>query len=291
MSNNPRQTLRRLLAAPDIVLAPGAYDALTGRLVEQAGFPAVYLTGAGVAYTQLATPDLGLVTLSEMADRAARVAEAVSLPVIADADTGYGNAINVQRAVRAYERAGVAALHLEDQATPKRCGHLRGKELIPAAEMCGKIRAARDARRDPDLVLIARTDARAAEGLDAALDRARRYAAAGADLLFVEAPESLEELGRIPRELPAPAMANMVEGGRTPLVSARELQEFGYRLVIFPNAVARTAAKAVIGLLGELKRAGTTAGCLERMLSWGELNALLGIEDYLEAGRRYAGEK
>jgi methylisocitrate lyase len=290
MAESPRKSLRRLLAGPEIVVAPGAYDALTARLVEQAGFPAVYLTGAGVSYTQLAVPDLGLVTLTEMADRAARIAEVVSVPVIADADTGYGNAINVQRLVRAYERAGVAAFHLEDQAMPKRCGHLRGKQVIPAAEMCGKIRAARDAARDPDLTIIARTDARAVEGLDAALDRARRYAEAGADVLFVEAPESLAELQRIPREVPRPAMANMVEGGRTPPLSARRLQELGFRLVIFPNAAARTAAKAVIGLLDELKRTGTTEGCLDRMLTWGELNTLLGIEAFLEDGRRYAAD-
>jgi 2-methylisocitrate lyase-like PEP mutase family enzyme len=221
MEGSPRKTLRRLLAGGDIVVAPGAYDALTARLIEQAG----------------------------LAARAGAIVEATALPVIADADTGYGNALNVQRTIRAYERAGVAALHLEDQAAPKRCGHLRGKELIPAAEMCGKIHAACDARRDPDLIIIARTDARAAEGLEAALERARRYAAAGADVLFVEAPESEEELRRIPRELTVPTMANMVEGGRTPLVPAPRLQAWGYRLVIFANAAARTATKAVMGLL------------------------------------------
>ncbi len=279
--------LRRLLAEGPIVIAPGAYDGLTARLVEASGFPAVYLTGGGVSYSALGQPDLGLVSFAEMVERAARVAQAVSLPVIADADTGYGGPLNVIRAVREYERAGVAALQIEDQALPKRCGHLARKALVSPEEMYGKIEAACWARRDPDTVIIARTDARGVEGLDAAIARARRYAAAGAELIFVEAPETREELARVAREFPGAAMANMVEGGQTPLLPATELQALGFRVVILPNLLTRVMAKAALEALAEVKATGTSAGLLPRMLAFPELNAFLGLEGLLELADRF----
>ena len=269
-------------------MAPGAYDGLTARLVEHAGFPAVYLTGAGISYSTLAQPDLGLVAFSEMVDRATRVVQAVGIPLIADADTGYGGPLNVIRTVREYERAGVAAIQLEDQAFPKRCGHLARKSLISPEEMCGKIEAACWARANPHTVIIGRTDARAVEGLDAALERARRYAAAGAELIFVEAPESREELAWIAREFPGAAMVNMVEGGKTPLLAVAELQALGFRLVIFPNLVTRVTSKAALDALATLKLSGTSAELASRMLSFSELNQLLGLDDLLDLADRFS---
>ncbi len=269
-------------------MAPGAYDGLTARLVEHAGFAAVYLTGAGVSYSTLGQPDLGLVSFAEMAERAARVARAVTIPVIADADTGYGGPLNVIRTVREYERAGVAAIQLEDQALPKRCGHLAHKVLVAADEMRGKIEAACWARANPETVIIGRTDARAVEGLEAALERGRCYAAAGADLIFVEAPESHEELAGIAGAFPGAAMANMVEGGRTPLLSAAELQALGFSLVIFPNLLTRVMANAALEALAALKRSGTSAELGPRMLSFTELNELLGLEDLLDLADRFS---
>ena len=268
-------------------MAPGAYDALTARLVERSGFRSAYLTGAGISYARLGQPDLGLVSFSEMAEHAARVVQAVGIPVIADADTSYGGPLNVIRTVQEYERAGVAAIQLEDQALPKRCGHLARKSLIAPEEMCGKIEAACWARSNPDTVIIGRTDARAVEGLDAALERARRYAAAGAELIFVEAPESAEELKRIAREFPGAAMANMVEGGRTPLLPAADLQALGFRLVIFPNLVTRVMARAALEALAALKLSGSSAELAARMLSFSELNQLLGLDDLLDLADRF----
>src|SRR5918911_2403671 len=235
----PTTQLRALLHGPAIVQAPGAFNALAARLVERAGFPAVYLTGAGLSYTQLAQPDVGLLTATEMAIQVERMAQAVEIPVIADMDTGYGNFLNVMQTVRAYERAGVAGFHLEDQTFPKRCGHLAGKELVPVDEMVGKLKAALDTRTDPDLVVIARTDARSVEGFEAALERAHRYVEAGVDAIFLESPVSDDELRRAAAELPLPCLANMVEGGRTPLHSAAELEAMGYHIVIWPNALTR----------------------------------------------------
>ncbi len=283
------RTLRQRLAHGPIVVAPGAPDALTARIVERAGFEAVYFTGAGVAYTHLGTPDLGLVSLTEMTMRLAAVVEATRLPVIADADTGYGGALNVRRTVREFERAGAAAIQLEDQVFPKRCGHLDGKRVVPVDEMVGKIRAALDARRDPDTLVVARTDARAPLGLEAALERAHRYRDAGADVLFVEAPASRDELARIASSLPPPVVANMVEGGRTPLCAAHELEAMGYRLVIFPGAAVRAAAAAVVKVMDALKRHGTTAGALDAMLSFDELNALLGLPAWRDLEARVEG--
>lgn len=279
--------LRALLASGPIVVAPGAYDGLTARLVERSGFPAVYATGAGISYSVLGQPDLGLVSFAETLDRVGQVARAVSVPVIADADTGYGGPLNVIRTVREYERAGVSAVQLEDQAFPKRCGHLAHKELVPAEEMAGKIEAACWARTDPDTLIIARTDARSVEGPDAAIERARRYAAAGADLLFVEAPESRDELARLARELPGPCMANMVEGGKTPLTPAADLERLGYRLVIFPNLVTRIVAKSALDGLAALRREGDSAGLLGRMLSFAELNGFLGLDALNDLAERF----
>jgi 2,3-dimethylmalate lyase len=252
--------LRELLARPGIVAAPGAYDGISARLIEAAGFAAVYMTGAGTAASSLGEPDLGLATATEMATHAAHLAAAISLPLIADADTGYGNALNVVRTVRAYERAGVAALHLEDQVAPKKCGHIAGKEVIPAAEFADKIRAAKEYRTDPDLVIIARTDARAVTGLDDAIERANRYAEAGADVLFVEAPQSEEELARVAREVKAPLLANMIAGGRTPSLTVAELERLGFKLVIFPGVCMAAAMRAVERALERLRVNGTDAG-------------------------------
>ncbi|HXF83298.1 MAG TPA: isocitrate lyase/phosphoenolpyruvate mutase family protein [bacterium] len=278
--------LRHRLARPEILIAPGAHDALAARIIERAGFEAVYFTGAGFSYTHLGTPDLGLVTLSETVGRVAAIAEATGLPVIADGDTGYGNALNVGRAVREFERAGAAAIQLEDQTFPKRCGHLTGKTVISTAEMVGKIKAAVDARREGILV-IGRTDARAVEGFEAALERALRYKEAGADILFVEAPESRAELERLARALPAPAMANMVEGGATPLLPARELEAMGYRLVIFPGAAVRAAAAAMARVMAVLREHGTTEPLRDAMLTFGELNDLLGLGEFQRREERY----
>lgn len=270
-----RHRLRELLSGPDIVVVPGAYDALTARLAQVAGFPAVYMSGAGISYSLLARRDIGLLTLTEMAERAAYITAAVNIPVIADADTGYGGEENVRRTVAAYEQAGVAAIQLEDQDFPKRCGHLTGKQVVPVEEMAARIQTARAARRSPDLLIIARTDARAVEGLEGALRRAQVYKKAGADVLFVEAPTTEEELAMIGSSLPGPLMANMVEGGRTPLLDASRLHALGFRLVIFPNSLVRMLARLGLSLLEELRRTGTTAGWLDRMMSFAELNYFL----------------
>lgn len=284
---SPSARLRARLRPPQILVVPGAADALTARLIERAGFEAVYLSGAAFSYTHLAAPDLGLISLAEMVWRAAAVCAATTLPVIADADTGYGNALAIPRTVREFERAGVAAIQLEDQVAPKRCGHLEGKQVISADEMIGKIKAAVDSRTDPDFMIIARTDARGPEGFDAAVERAARYRDAGADVLFVEAPESDAELAAIPPRLSAPVMANMVEGGRTPLHAAADLQAMGYRLVIFPGAAVRTAAKAMADMLDALRRGGTTAGVAGDMLSFSELNTVLGLPGFQSWEARY----
>lgn len=290
-SNKPTTTLRHLLERQgQIIVAPGAYDAFTARLVEVSGFEAVYMSGASVSYTSLARPDIGLLSATEMTARAAQLAGATTLPVIADGDTGYGNALNVIRTVQEYERAGVAAIQLEDQDLPKKCGHLAGKSLISQAEMVGKIEAAIYARRDPDFVLVARTDALAVEGLDAALARAQAYAAAGADVIFVEAPGSVEEMQAINRTIQKPTLANMVEKGRTPLLTAAELQALGYRLVIFPGALTRFFARAGLDFLAKLKSEGSTASQLDQMLGFDELNALLGLPEVQGLDQRFKGD-
>jgi 2,3-dimethylmalate lyase len=281
-------SLRQRLSRAEILVAPGAYDALTARLIEASGFEAVYLSGAGVSYTALGQPDLGLLTQTEMVGRVASVAEAVALPLIADGDTGYGSAVNLMRTVRHYEQAGAAAIQIEDQRFPKRCGHLSGKELLPAEEMAGKIRAARAARRSEEFLIIARTDARSVAGLDEAVRRGRNYVEAGADVLFVESPHSRDELQAIGHAFPnVPLLANMVEGGKTPLLGADELQAMGYSLVIFPNSLTRRFARAGLELLAELKARGSTDHLLDQMMPFAELNQLLGIERYRQLERTY----
>ena len=280
--------LRKRLEHGPIVVAPGAYDALSARLIEQAGFPAVYASGASASYSLLGAPDVGLLSFAEMRDQVARLAAAVTLPVIADGDTGYGNAVNVRRTVRAFEAAGANAVQLEDQTFPKRCGHLNEKTVIPREEMVGKVRAAVDARRSPEFLIVARTDALLLEGLEAALERLGAYADAGADVLFLEAPPDVPTMERACRALSRPMMANMVEGGKTPLLSARELESIGYRLAIFPGAAARTAAFALRKLFSTLAHDGTTGPMLERMLLFDELNRVVGLPEVREAGKRYA---
>ena len=283
----PMALLRKILQDPEILIAPGAHNAFTAKIIEQAGFKAVYLTGSGAAMDLLGLPDLGFLTMSEMVAHARNIVQATSLPVIADADTGYGNALNVMRTVREYEGAGVAGLHIEDQVAPKRCGHFSGKEVISREEMIGKIKAALDSRRDQNLVVIARTDARAVLGLQEAIERGVAYAEAGADMIFVDAPESAEELSLIARSIPAPLMANLSEGGKTPLLSAQELQDMGYKLVIYPRSAAGAAAKAIQELMAVLKRDGTTEKYLDRIISFEGRNQITGLAYYRELDKKY----
>lgn len=285
-----RARLSDLVKSSEIVVAPGVVDALSARLVEEAGFSAVYATGAGIANSQLGIPDLGLATMSEILQQVQRIVNAVDLPVIADIDTGYGNPVNVYRTVTEFDRAGVSALQIEDQISPKRCGHFAGKETVPAEEMIAKIEVAREARSDEGLLIIARTDAIATEGFDAALQRARQYQEAGADMIFVEAPGSMEELKTIPREIEAPLVVNMTEGGKTPLLPASELQEMGYSMVIFPNALLRSAAFAVRGALDHLKTRGESSELVPTMISWEDRQALVNIDFYQQIERRYVTE-
>ncbi len=286
---NPAQELRRLIEGHDLVVAPGAYDALSARLVEAAGFAVVYMTGFGTAASLLGRPDVGLADMGEMVGNARRIAAAISVPLIADADTGYGNAVNVIRTVKEFEQAGAAGIHLEDQVAPKRCGHLTGKQVVPVDEMEQKIRAAVAARADPDFVLIARTDARAAEGLQSALDRARRYADAGADMLFVEAPENTDELAAIAERLAGlPLVFNWAEGGRSPQVGLAELAGLGFRLVLFPIGALLAATGAIQSLLDELRRAGTPAGALGGLPSFAAFLEFIGLDEIASLERRFA---
>jgi 2-methylisocitrate lyase-like PEP mutase family enzyme len=248
----PPARLRQLLAGPDMLVAPGAYDGITARLIEQAGFAAVYMTGAGTS-AAYGLPDYGLLTLTEMAANAARITGAVALPLIADADTGYGTELNVVRTVQQHERAGTAAIHIEDQVSPKRCGHLDGKAVVPLEEFTAKIRAAVATRRDPDFMIIARTDARSVAGFDAAIGRANAALAAGADMAFVESPETMEEVRAVPRLVAGPCLLNMVWGGKTPQVDLRDAQAMGYRLAILPGVLLKTVYGACDAALAALK--------------------------------------
>jgi 2-methylisocitrate lyase-like PEP mutase family enzyme len=280
-------TLRTLLKGDDVVIAPGVYDGLSARLARAAGFAAVYATGGGIARS-MGYPDLGLLSLSEVLDRLREIVHQAHVPVIADADTGYGNALNVRRTVREFERAGVAALHLEDQTFPKRCGHLDDKSVVPVAEMVGKVRAARAAAPDPDLVLIARTDAIAVEGLDAAIERAQAYAEAGADVVFVEAPTSEAQIETIARRLPVPKLLNMFEGGKTPFVPLARLRALGYRIVIIPSDLQRAAIHAMQLVLGAIRRDGNSRSVADRLVSFAEREAIVGTAEYLRIDREDA---
>jgi 2-methylisocitrate lyase-like PEP mutase family enzyme len=280
--------LRRLLAPGAGVLLPGAANALAARVIAAAGFEAVYVTGAGIANTFLGVPDLGLTTLSELASHVSAIREAVALPLVVDADTGFGNALNLHRTVRVLERAGADALQIEDQVYPKRCGHFAGKEVIQAADMVQKVKAAVDARKSGDLLIIARTDARAVEGLDAALDRATAYREAGADLLFVEAPVSEEELAAIPARVPGPHIANVVFGGKTPPLPRERLAAMGYAGIIYANAALQAAVAGMSRVLGHLARTGLLAGVEEALASFAERQALVDFERFQELERRYA---
>jgi 2-methylisocitrate lyase-like PEP mutase family enzyme len=289
----PQTTLSARLSRPPILIAPGVYDALTALIAERSGFDTLYISGAGIAYSRLGRPDIGLVGMSEVVQTVALIRDRVGAHLIVDADTGYGNALNVQRTVRLLERAGANAIQIEDQDFPKRCGHLDDKVLISSQEMAGKIKAAVDARSSPETLIIARTDAVAVEGFDRALARAARYREAGADMLFVEAPREHDELERIAARLgkSAPLIANMVEGGKTPIVPASELEALGFALVIFPGAIARTLAKAAEDFYTSLKTHGSTDPFRARMFDFDALNRLIGTPDMLERGKRYAGDE
>jgi carboxyvinyl-carboxyphosphonate phosphorylmutase len=281
--------LRELLAGEGMVLAPGCYDALGARLVEEAGFPAVYMTGFGSAASRLGRPDVGLMGLSEMVDNARRIAQAVDIPVIADADTGYGNSVNIIRTVREFEAAGISAIHLEDQVMPKRCGHMEGKQVVSAEEAEAKIAAAVAARRSDEFVVIARTDARAVEGLAAAIERARRYRAAGADMLFLEAPQSTAEIEEIAEAFrDVPLLFNYAEGGKTPPVSHEFLRSLGFRLVIFPISTLLVATRAIRDVLSRIRADGTPIDVQPSLLGFGEFLDFIGLPEIHELDRRFA---
>ncbi len=280
--------LRALLDSGQTIVAPGAFDPLAARLVEEAGFGAVYMTGFGTSAALLGRPDVGLVTMTEMAGNAARIAACVDIPVIADADTGYGNPLNVIRTVGCYEAAGVAGIHLEDQVAPKKCGHMEGKQVIPADEMAAKVRAAVDARRRSDFVIIARTDARAVEGLEQAIERARAYRAAGADALFIEAVLTEAEAAEVSRAFPdVPLLFNWAEGGKTPPISLDRLTELGYQIVIFPISTLLAATAAMRHILQEIAKAGTPTAALPGLPGLGEFVDFIGLPEVRDAEQRY----
>ena len=283
------KTLTARLRRAPILIAPGVYDALTALIAQRAGFEALYVSGAGIAYSRLGRPDIGLVSMNEVVQTVVLIRDRVGNPLIVDADTGYGNALNVERTVRLLERAGANAIQIEDQDFPKRCGHLDDKTLISAQEMAGKIKAAVDARTCRDTLIIARTDAIAGEGFDLAMARAVHYREAGADVLFIEAPRQRDELGRIGAQLgkSVPLMANMVEGGKTPMLLASELEALGFALVIFPGGVVRTVAKAAEEFYGSLQAHGSTEPFRARMFDFDEINRLVGTPEMLERGKRY----
>jgi 2-methylisocitrate lyase-like PEP mutase family enzyme len=286
---NSRPRLRELIGTARPVLAPGCYDALGARLIEEAGFPAVYMTGFGTSAALLGRPDVGLLSMAEMADNARRIVDAVDLPVIADADTGYGNPINVLRTVREYERAGVAALHIEDQVAPKKCGHMEGKHVVPVGEMIEKVRAAVDARVSSDLLIIARTDARAVEGLDAAIERAGRYREAGADVLFIEAPQSVDEIRAIAAAFPSvPLLFNYAEGGKTPAIEHALLAELDYAIVIFPIGTLLAATKAIRAVLARIRADGSPINVLPELPRFAEFLDFIGLPEIRDLEQRYS---
>ena len=282
-------SLRERLKAPRALLAPGVYDALTALVAAQAGFEALYLSGASIAYTRLGRSDIGLTTATEVAHTIAHITDRVELPLIVDADTGFGNALNTRRTVRDFERAGAAMIQIEDQTFPKRCGHLDGKGVVPVSEMQGKLRAALDARRDERTLILARTDALAVEGLDAALERAERYLACGVDALFIEALRSDEQMQRACAQFAqrVPLLANMVEGGKTPVSNAQALGQRGFRIVIFPGGTARAVVHTLQGYYASLHQHQTTAPWQDRMLDFDGLNQAIETPQLLALGRRY----
>lgn len=281
--------LRKLLKEEEILLAPGCFNALSARLIEQAGFKAIYISGAALAGNFLGYPDIGLATMSEVLENVRNIVRVTSLPVICDADTGFGNAINMMRTVREFEAAGLAGMQIEDQVMPKKCGHTEGKLLVSKAEMVQKVKAAVDARRDSDFVFVVRTDAIAVNGLDDALDRALAYQEAGADVIFVEAPRTPEEMRRICRTFRVPLLANMVEGGgKTPILPLRELKEMGYKLAIYPVSAHMAAVKAMQEMLAVLKNDGTTAGFSSRMVSFQEMFEVVERSKFAALEKKYA---
>ncbi|HEU4842034.1 MAG TPA: isocitrate lyase/PEP mutase family protein [Ilumatobacteraceae bacterium] len=285
-TETPRAALRRMLAEPDVLVLPGVYDALSASLAARSGFRGAYMTGAGVSMSLIGHPDLGFTTLTEMAGQVGRITAVLDVPLVADADTGFGNPLSVQRTVTEYQRAGVAGLHIEDQAFPKRCGHLDGKTVIAASEFVEKVRAAVEARTDPDLVLIARTDARAPLGYDEAIRRANRYAEAGADLIFVEAPQSLDEVARIPQEVAAPVLYNWVTGGHSPAVELAQLREWGYATAIIPGLLIGTVVRAMIQALA---RAGAPTPMSDDLRSPAAMFDTVGLSDWLAVADRFTG--
>jgi 2-methylisocitrate lyase-like PEP mutase family enzyme len=280
MTERATTRLRALLARPECLIAPGVADALAARLVARAGFDAAYMTGFGTTITRLGQPDVGLLTATEMIDNASRIVDACELPVVADADTGYGNPINTRRTIRDYEKSGVAGVHIEDQSWPKRCGHLAGKRVIPTAEMVAKIKAACDARRDADFVIITRTDAIAVEGLEAALERGERYREAGADVLFIEAPVGREQVERVSKHFKGvPLLYNMASSGKTPDLPADELGKLGFRIAIYPNWIILAAIPAMERMLDELKRTGSVAGMRDHVATFKQFTEIAGLPE------------
>src|SRR5215470_203028 len=284
---NPRQTLKRLLRRHQLLVAPGCFDGLSARLVEEAGFAAAYLSGGAVARS-MGIPDIGLVTMSEVIERAAHVVSAIKIPVIADADTGYGNATNLVRTVREFERVGVAAIHIEDQIKPKRCGHLDGKEVISLGEMEMKLAAALDSRTDPDFGIIARTDARGVHGFDDAIRRAKAFAKLGVDAIFVEAPQSEAELAEIPRQLPGiPLLVNVFKGGKTPMLPVERLERMGYRIAIYPSETQRAGIHAMRRALDVLRKEGTTETIDGSLTTFKERDKIVGLDDWQKLEKRF----
>lgn len=283
----PRQTLKKLLQREQLLVAPGCFDGLSARLVEEAGYEAAYLSGGAVARS-MGIPDIGLVTMSEAIERAMQVVSAIKIPIIADADTGYGNAVNLVRTVREFERAGVAAIHIEDQVTPKRCGHLDDKEVVPLAEIEQKLAAALATRTDPDFCIIARTDARAVNGMEDAIERAKAFAKLGVDAIFVEAPQSEEELAEIPRRLPdVPLLVNVFKGGKTPMLPMDRLEEMGYRIAIYPSETQRAAIHAMRQALATLKREGTTESIDSSLTTFKERDRVVGLDEWQKIEKSY----
>ncbi|HET7874528.1 MAG TPA: isocitrate lyase/PEP mutase family protein [Methylomirabilota bacterium] len=283
-----RKTLRELIAKKQGLIVPGAYDGISARLVERAGFPVVYMTGYGVSASRLGLPDMGFAGLTEMADQARNMAAAVSIPLVADADTGYGNALNVRRTVALYEAAGVAGLHLEDQQLPKRCGHLAGKSVIPTEEFAGKIRAAVEARSDPDLLIIARTDAIAVTGFDDALRRGEAAAKAGADMLFIEAPTTEEQIERVARAFDTPLLFNYAPGGRSPLLPFARLRALGYAVILLPVDTLFVGVRAIQRFLADVRERDDVLPLADRYVPFAEFNELIGVGQQVALGRRYS---